>query len=208
SQAGRHEKARNDLLDKEAVMHFTEGWTKTWNYFTSGFALMLTLALTAQGQTGPQRERLSAVTGASMPSQPIALPARTIQIRVQCRNPSARVKTIGDGLKLLGTLHPAMLLVSGTCHEDVSMQGLDSVTLQGNPTATIDGGSDPNAITVEIVSSQNIALNNLTITGGGEGLNCIGLSHCALTQVTIQKSLGAGANVNGGAHLGLVASVI
>jgi hypothetical protein len=53
-----------------------------------------------------------------------------------------------------------------------------------------------------------MALNNLTITGGGVGLNCVGLSDCSLTQVTIQNSRGVGANVNGGAHLGMLDCVI
>jgi hypothetical protein len=131
-----------------------------------------------------------------------------IQLRVECSNPRAPLKTIGAALKLVGHGLPTTLLVSGTCHENVEIQGLTNVTLQGNPTATIDGGSDPNSIAVDLSSSQNIALNNLTITGGGVGLNCVALSDCALTQVTIQNSQGVGANVNGGAHLAMLDCVI
>src|SRR5215467_1416340 len=208
SSRGRRHENRGDLLEKEAVMHFTDGTTKKWNYFLSGFALILTLAFAARGQTGPQRERVSTVNGTSMSSQAAALPVSTIQILVQCGNPAAKVKTIGEGLKLLGALHPAVLLVSGTCHEDVLIQGLDSITLQGNPTATIDGGSDPNANTVGIVGSLNISLNNLTVTGGGQGVGCLGVSYCLLNQVTIENSLGFGANVQAAARLEIFDSVI
>jgi len=143
----------------------------------------------------------------SAPTATAASPAAAIQIHVECGNSSAKLRTITDGLKLLGSLHPAVLLVSGTCHEDVVIQGLDSITLQGNPVATIDGGSDPNLAAVQIFGSQNIALNNLTITGGA-GLVCNGLSYCDLTQATVQNSLGDGASVNGGSHLGFFDCVI
>jgi len=117
---------------------------------------------------------------------------KTLQISVNCGNQRAKVKTIADGLKLLGNVRPAVLLISGTCHENVIIAGLDRITLQGNPTATIDGGSDPNFSTLFIAGSRNVQLTSLTITGGGDGLDCVQQSHCLLTQVTVQN-----AQVNG-----------
>ena len=130
-----------------------------------------------------------------------------VQLRVQCGNPYAPIKTIADGLKVASLLHPATLLVSGTCHENVLLEGLVGITLQGSPTATINGGSDASVNAVQVFDSQDIALSNLAITGGA-GFFCAGLSDCSLTQVTIQNSLGAGASVNGGAHLSLLDCVI
>jgi hypothetical protein len=180
---------------------------KRWSHFLGGLVVICVLSSVAQAQLVSAGGKAALETGIRASSPTTALSPGTIQILVQCGNPTARVKTIADGLKLLGVLHPAVLLVSGTCHEDVLIQGLDSITLQGNPTATIDGGSDPNTNTVAILNSQSIALNNLIITGGA-GLNCVELSDCALTQVTILNSLGSGANVNAGAHLGLLDCVI
>jgi hypothetical protein len=169
---------------------------------------ILALPVMAQGQTGSRRGVSSAEAVTSAPSPAATLQANAIQITVRCGNPTAKVKTIGDGLRLLGSVHPAVLLISGTCHEDVLIEGLADITLQGNPTATIDGGTDPAAATVLIQGSQNIALNNLTIDGGGEGIGCIRESGCELTQVTIQNSLGDGAGVSSGAHLDLMDCLI
>lgn len=187
-------------------MRLTERVFIKGNHVMSGLAAMLALASAALGQTSLRSSRAAAATAHT--NLPATLPAAPIQIRVDCGNASARVKTIGDGLKLLGTLHPAVLLISGTCHEDVVIQGLDSVTLQGNPTATIDGGNDPNFGTVAIVGSLNISLNNLTITGGGQGVGCLGVSYCLLSGVTIENSLGDGADVQAASRLEITDSVV
>ena len=189
-------------------MRFIGRSGKKWNYFLTVFAAMLGLAFSAHGQSGPRGGKASEEAGVSAPSQATALPANTVQIRVECGNPAARVKTIADGLKLLGNLHPAVLLISGTCHENVVIQGLNGITLQGNTKATIDGGSDPNFDTVQISGSLNIALNNLTIAGGGEGVGCFDDSFCVLTQVTVQGSLGDGVGVGAGARVKLIDCVI
>src|SRR5262249_30111490 len=129
-------------------------------------------------------------------------------IYVDCSNPAAKVKTITVGLTLLGDVRPAVLLISGTCHENVVITSLDRITLQGNPTATVDGGNDPNVGTVEIADSQDISLVNLTITGGGEGVGCFGQSLCRLHQTTVQNSLADGVGVGTGSHVQLVDTVI
>jgi len=128
-------------------------------------------------------------------------------LRVECSNPRAPLHSINGALKLVVSPVPTTLLISGTCHENVLVQGLANVTLQGNPAATIDGGSDATFNVVQIADSLDIALNNLTITGAA-GFFCAGMSDCFLTQVTIQNSLTTGANVNLGAHLSLVDCVI
>src|SRR6516162_211305 len=160
---------------------------------------MLGLPLMAHGQTP-----VNAST--SQPAAPVA--SAGVQINVNCGNPRARVKTIADGLKLMGNQHPATLLISGTCHENVTIQSLDRITLQGNPTATIDGGSDPNYDAVDILDSQDITLANLTITGGASGLVCFLRSLCGTSQVTIENSLGFGVQSLFEAHLTLGNSVV
>jgi hypothetical protein len=137
---------------------------------SAAFALVLALPLVMFGQSASRMEEVSTRLETRAQQTTTATLGSAIQLRVECGNPQAKVKTIAAGLKLLGNLHPAVLLFSGTCHEDVVMQGLDSITLQGNPTATIDGGSDLNVGTVEILGSQNIALDRLTIMGVALGL--------------------------------------
>jgi hypothetical protein len=112
-----------------------------WNAGTrlnllTGLAVLLALPIAAHGQSGTRMaQKAAAISSGS-----------GIQLRVECGNPKAPLKSIGAGLKLVGNLAPATLLISGTCHENVVIQGLDSITLQGNPTATIDGGSDPDVV--------------------------------------------------------------
>jgi hypothetical protein len=136
-----------------------------------------------------------------------AAPDARKTITVDCSNPRARVRSIADGLRLLGDVRPAVLLVSGTCLENVAIQGVDRVTIQGNPTATIDGGSDPSVGTVELLDAASIDLVDLTITGGGEGVGC---SQCLarLTRVTIQGTLGLGVSAGARSHLVLFDSFV
>ncbi len=127
-----------------------------------------------------------------------APPART-RILVDCSNPRAPVHTIADGLRALGDARPAALLISGTCHENVTLSAVDRVALQGNPTATIDG-SDPTLDTVLISDAWSIDLVDLTITGGGDGVAC-GECLARLTRVTVTGSPGPGVVSGTGAQL-------
>lgn len=169
---------------------------------------LLALPAAAHGQSNPRLEPRAARIDAPRLKVAVTTWNDSANIHVYCSNPKAKVKTITDGLTMLGDVRPAVLLISGTCHENVVIESLDRVTLQGNPTATIDGGSDPNLGTVEIVDSQSIQLSNLTITGGGEGVGCLGQSLCQLTQVTIQNSLADGASVGAAGHLQILDTVI
>ena len=171
-------------------------------------AVAVVAALWAPGATAAQRE-LGAPRGrGESTTGKAALQKDRNMVKVECSNPVARVRSIAAGLNQLGDERPATLLISGTCHENVSIATLDHVTLQGNPTATIDGGSDPSMGAVEIADAQDITLSNLTITGGGEGVGCFGQSYCNLLQVTIENSLGDGVGVGVRCHLNLVDSVV
>lgn len=116
-------------------------------------------------------------------------------IHVDCSNAAAKFRTIADGLAIIGDERPATLFVSGTCRENVVIQGLDRVTIQGNPTATIDGGTDPSLVAVTISDSRGIQLVSLTVTGGGIGVACFTQSLCRFSQMTVQNSLGDGVSV-------------
>jgi hypothetical protein len=166
--------------------------------------IVLTVSLTAHSQLELRTEQ----GGERVTTLAANTAENANQIVVRCGSPNAKVHTITDALKLIGRVRPAVLLISGTCRENVAITSLDRVTLQGNPTATIDGGADPNVGTVEIADSQSILLSNLTITAGGEGVGCFGQSLCRLNQVTIQNSLADGAAVGVRAHMQFADSVI
>jgi hypothetical protein len=92
----------------------------------------------------------------------------------------------------LGANGPATILVSGTCNEDVSILRMDHLTLPGNPTATINGGSDPNAVTLGIHDSRDVTVNDITIARSGLGVNVERQSLARFNGVTIQNSQGDG----------------
>src|SRR5438477_2230728 len=71
-------------------------------------------------------------------------------------------KTIGQAIK---TLKPGdTLLVSGTCNENLAIsQEVDRITLDGQGTATINGDSSANAVTV---TGRGITIRGFVITGG------------------------------------------
>jgi parallel beta helix pectate lyase-like protein len=157
--------------------------------FLSGLPLLAGAQAGAPGGKASARfgVREAQLLAPAQPSKP--------SVRVDCGNPAAKVRTIADGLATIGDERPATLLVSGTCRENVLVQGLDHVTVQGNPTATIDGGADPSLVAVTISDSRSIQLTSLAVTGGGIGVACVVQSLCRLTQVTVQNSLGTGVSV-------------
>lgn len=149
----------------------------------------------------------SAVVKPDSPAAGTSSPSKRT-VAVSCGNPAAKVQTLADGLKLIGDDRPATLLVSGTCRENVVIEGMDRVTLQGNPTATIDGGADPGSFTVRITDSRSIELTSLTITGGGMGVLCGGQSLCRLAGLTVQNSLAFGIFVGIRSHADIADTVI
>jgi hypothetical protein len=132
----------------------------------------------------------------------LAGPARSAQaVTVECSNAKAKIKTIAAGLAQIPTTGPSTLLVSGTCNENVTIQGYTYLTVKGNPTATINGGSDPGCLTsetevcldsVDILNSREVTLSNLEITGGFYGVVCGFESVCRLETVNIHNTLSGG----------------
>lgn len=151
---------------------------------------------------------MKSITGQQAWQANITSSSTGLTVRVECNNPRAKVKTIAAGLGQIGSARPATLLISGTCHESVSITSLDAITLQGNSTAIIDGGNNPDATTVAVTDSHNIVLAHLTITGGGTGVGLAGQSSCAIEQSTIQNSLDIGAFVGVGSELSLLDTTI
>jgi len=83
--------------------------------------------------------------------------------------------------------------VRGVCNENVVFQGVSHITLDGGTNATIvdhTGGASP-AILLD--SSQEIAINNLTASGTGQGsggsdvIDCRNGSICRFNNVTVQN---------------------
>jgi hypothetical protein len=121
-------------------------------------------------------------------------------------------ETIHKALKLVAALNPGgpnTITVSGSCKENVVIDGFDRLTLTTKNGASItdhSGGASP---VVFVHDSQSFHLQGFTINGGADGLDCVGASVCYLWSNTIQSSVGQqGVGVGGGSRGILVGNAI
>jgi hypothetical protein len=73
--------------------------------------------------------------------------------------------TISSAVKRLNPEGPNTVMVSGSCQENVVIQGFDRLTLIANSGASINDASGGSAIVVDIADSQRITIQGFTING-------------------------------------------
>jgi hypothetical protein len=140
---------------------------------------------------------------------PLLMPsgASALTLKVDCN----KGKTISGALAMLtalgpvGTAGPNKVLVSGTCNENVTINGMANLTLEGTPSATINGNANGNGVTLWMTESQNITVNNFTINGFG--VYCAA-SSCLMNNDTVQNSDGNGVAVGVSASMILNTSTV
>lgn len=110
-------------------------------------------------------------------------------------------QTISKALETAkGSADRLEILVSGTCRENVTIRR-NSVSLLGNPAAAIEG-------TVSVFSSSASWIENITLTGPGNGLLMSGNSDARLRWVQITGNEGHGLVMRRNATVHLVSSTI
>lgn len=112
-------------------------------------------------------------------------------LRVNCNAGQTISREIAR-LTAMGPAGPNKILVSGTCNENVTINGMANLTLEGDPSATINGNANGNGVALFVTESQNITVNNFTINGFG--VYCAA-SSCLLNNDTVQNSGGNGVAV-------------
>ena len=111
-------------------------------------------------------------------------------------------------LSNIGMTRGVTILVSGTCKENVLIQGFDRLNLVTTTLGTsINDSVTGTQITVEIDDSHNVTLRGFTINGGASGVGC-GTSSCYLTGNTIQSALFSDVLVSTAASAVLTGNVI
>jgi hypothetical protein len=115
-------------------------------------------------------------------------------LKVNC-NRTGALSTINGALKLLNPLGPNTVTVSGTCNENVVIQGFDRLTLLATPGTSINDASGGIAFVLDISDSQRVTVQGFAINGGGEGVVCEGFSLCRLIGNTVQRSSDSGVTV-------------
>jgi len=99
--------------------------------------------------------------------------------------------------------------VRGVCNENVVFKGVSHITLDGGNNATIVDHTGGASEAILLDSSQEIAINNLTASGTGQGsggldvIDCQNGSICRFNNVTVQNSSqnGGGIGVTTGSYM-------
>jgi parallel beta helix pectate lyase-like protein len=94
---------------------------------------------------------------------PSAVQATTVS--VDC-NAGGSINAALSGLDLEG---PNLIIVTGTCHENVAIIDRERLTIFGSPTATIVA-ADPTDTVIFVLRSRSIRLARLVLSGGSFGL--------------------------------------
>jgi hypothetical protein len=117
-------------------------------------------------------------------------------VNVNCNAPGlgGRIQT---ALKSLNSAGPNTIRVSGTCKENVTINGFDRLTLIAVDGATITDNSDNSAWAVFLINdSRRVSIQNFTIIGGNVGIECNDASLCRTFNNHIQNSATNGIDVN------------
>lgn len=111
--------------------------------------------------------------------------------------------SINEALNAIGPIGPSTIIATGTCNENVSLNGAVSITIvAGAAGATIAGPLDGD--TFDISGSQNIVFRNLEITntfsttglGGGDGVLIAEDSDVQIFSCNIHDNQAGGVGVN------------
>jgi hypothetical protein len=121
--------------------------------------------------------------------------ARAATINVNCGGHEgyASVNAAIRALAGYNTRSPNIINVRGVCNENIVFKGVDHLTLDGGNNATIVDLTGGTTSAILIDSSQEIAVNNLTAGGTGQGsgdwdvIDCQNGSICRFNNVTVQN---------------------
>jgi len=126
----------------------------------------------------------------------LGLTAHAINLNVYCGQKKRLPNSITAALKLINPAGPNTLTISGTCKENVAIQGFNRLTLISTTGATINDASGGTGFVVDIDDSTDIVLNGFTINGGVFGVACWDFSVCRFNGNTIQGASAGGISVN------------
>jgi hypothetical protein len=132
-------------------------------------------------------------------------------LHVNCDQPATRLSTINSALKLLHgqpeDVGPNTIEVSGTCNENISIDGMTNVTLTAKNGASISDASGGTLPVIQVQRTTNFLLNGFAIRGGGGPLNaaiyCIWASTCYLSRNNVQSPGHVAINTGFGSFISL-----
>ncbi len=106
-------------------------------------------------------------------------------------------QTISAALERGTARKPLSVTVKGTCYEQVTITR-DDVTLQGDPESGGTVGGPDSSTDVIVVTGNRIRLENLTITGGNNGIRVGGAFNVALHKIMVLDAANHGVLIRAG----------
>ena len=105
-------------------------------------------------------------------------------------------RTIAHALERGDEDKPLVVIVRGMCHENVVIDR-DDVTLQGDTSGGGVTGLDPTKDTILIEGARRVGIENLTVSGGGNGIAFIQGSSGTVDNCIVQNTGGHGVRIEG-----------
>jgi hypothetical protein len=122
--------------------------------------------------------------------------ANAAKFSVNCNAPGPLSK-ISNVLKVVNPKGPNTITISGTCHENLFIEGFDRLTLIAKPGAVLtDASGGQEYAVVYIVDSRRISIQGFTIMGGNAGVACSDYSLCRFSGNTFQGATQRGVDIN------------
>jgi hypothetical protein len=116
------------------------------------------------------------------------LMANAVNLTVNC-NASSPVGKISNVLRMLIPAVPNTITVSGTCRDNLIINGFDRLSLIAKPGAVItDASGGQQYAVIQITDSRGVLLQGFTISGGQAGVMCYDFSLCRFSGNTIKDT--------------------
>lgn len=119
-----------------------------------------------------------------------------VNITVNCSLPASPLGSLTAALAVLNPNAVSTIHVSGNCHENVSIQGFENLTIIANSGASIGDASSGQLDVIDVADTREFSLQGFTINGGTIGVACFDNSLCHLSGNTVQGSTGDGVLVS------------
>jgi hypothetical protein len=126
--------------------------------------------------------------------------AHALTLHVNCGKETG-LTTIGAAIKVVQSFEESRavtVLVTGQCHENVVIQGIDRLTLTAVNGASISDASGGKLDVISILDSRSISVNGFTINAGADGVSgsngvtCLEFSVCRIAGNVIQGAADGG----------------
>src|SRR4029077_19752726 len=112
---------------------------------------------------------------------------RAATLFVNCGG-KAGLSTIGAALKVVQQAGPSTINVSGGCHENVVIRGIDHLMLNAINGASVSDASGGTLDTIQVTDSRDVTITGFSIFGGADGIACADGGLCRLTNDTVQNA--------------------